>query len=147
MPIAKKIVAGTVFAMGTTASNMTTDTYTTIAGARQIPGDLGGTYSVADTTDIDDTIKQDTKTLVDASTLDLEMHEIPDDAGQDKLELAFADSDDVPYNFKVSYPSGDTRHFKAKVLSFQPMVGTASSVRMLRCRLSLTNLSVYAAAP
>jgi hypothetical protein len=146
MSSTKVKTAGTTFHIGTTASNAAADTYTQIKGAKAIGGDLGATFQVVDTTDIDDTVKQETKTLMDAGTVDLEMHEVTGDGGQGALYAAFLDVGDVPYNFRVSYPAptSDKRYIKAKVLSWQPMVGGANAVRMIRVRLSMTSVSTYA---
>lgn len=146
MATAKRKVAGSQFKIGTTASNMTSDTYTQIEGAKQVGGTLGGSYNVVDTTDLEDTIKQETKTLLDAGTVDLEMHEVVGDAGQDAVKAAFDDTADVPFNFEVAYPSGDKRRFKAHVVSYEPMVGNATAIRMIRVRLSLTNMAAYVPA-
>lgn len=146
MATAKRKVAGSQFKIGTTASNMASDTYTQIEGAKQVGGSLGGSYAVVDTTDLEDTVKQETRTLIDAGAVDLEMHEIVGDAGQTAIKAAFDDTTDVPFNFEVSYPSGDKRRFKAHVVSYEPMVGNAGSVRMIRVRLSLANVATYVAA-
>lgn len=146
MAAAKKAVAGTRYYIGTTASNGASDSYTEITGAKQVGGDVGGTYQVVDTTDISDLVKQETKTLLDPGQADLEMHEIVDDAGQAAIKAAFEDTGDVPYNFKVVYPTGDSRRYKAKVMSYQPMVGGANAIRMIRSRVSLTEAATYVAA-
>jgi hypothetical protein len=143
MASAKRKVAGSTFWIGTTASDGSTDTYVQIKGAKQVGGDLGGSYQAVDTTDIDDTVKQESKTLLDPGQSDLEMHEVVSDAGQAALKSAFDDTADVPYNFQIIYPNGDKRRGKGKVMTWQPMVGGANAVRMIRSRISFTELAAY----
>lgn len=144
---AKRAIAGSVFKIGTTATDGSSDTYTQIKGARQVGGDIGGSYQMVDTTDIEDTTKQETKTLLDPGATDLEMHAVVGDAGQAALKTAFEDMDDIAYNFEIVHPAGDKHRFKAKVTSYQIMIGTAASVRTIRSRLSLTEVATYVAAP
>lgn len=142
----KRKVAGSQFKIGTTAASASSDTYTQIEGAKVVGGDVGGTFQVVDSTDIEDLVKQETKTLLDPGTVDLEMHEVVGDAGQNALKAAFDDTGDAPYNFEVAYPNGDKRRYKAKVLSYQPQIGGATALRMIRSRLSLTEVSTYVPA-
>ncbi len=146
MATAKRKLAGTQFKIGTTAANGTSDTYTQIEGAKQVGGSIGGSYAVVDTTDLEDTVKQETRTLLDAGNVDLEMHEVVGDTGQTALLAAFNDTGDVAYNFEVAYADGDKRRFKAKVVSFEPQGGNAGSVRMIRARLRLSTIASYVAA-
>ncbi len=146
MATAKRRIAGAQFKIGTTAADMATDTYTQIEGARMSGGGFGGTWQVQDTTDLEDTAKQETKTLLDPATVDLEMHEVVGDTGQGNLKTAFEDVTDAAFNFEIAYPSGDKRRFKAKVLSYDPQGGGPTSIRMIRSRLSLTAASTYVAA-
>lgn len=143
MASAKRRMAGSTFQIGTTATLGSSDTYVTITGCKQIGGDLGGTFQVADTTDLDDTTKQETKTLLDPGQVDLEFHEVVSDTGQANLLTAFNSTGDVPYNFQVNYPNGDKRRFKAKVMSYQPQGGNSAGIRTIRSRLSLTDIATY----
>lgn len=146
MATAKRKTAGTLLKIGTTASDMSSDTYVQIEGARVVGGDIGGTWQVVDSTDLEDTIKQESKTLLDAGTADIEMHEVPSDDGQDDLKAAFDNTADVPFNFEVAFPAGDKYRFKAKVLTWQPMIGGPNDLRKIRSRLSLTTMPVYVPA-
>ena len=107
----------------------------------------GGAYTMADTTALDDTTRQTTKTLFDPSDITLDINEIIGDAGQTALKNAWADVTDNPYNFEVRFSQGDKRRIKAKVVSHEYMVGGATSIRMIKAKLEPTTDATYVAAP
>lgn len=145
MASAKMKVAGTIFRIGTTATDPSGDTYTQIKGAKQVGGNMGAAAQVVDTTDLDDTVKQETKTLLDAGTIDLEFAEVLSDPGQALLYAAFLDFSDVPYNFRADYPNSNKRTCKAKVLSWEPSIGGPNAIRMIKSKISLTAVSTFSA--
>lgn len=145
MASAKLKSAGTIFRIGTTATDPSADTYTQIRGAKMHGGNQGGASQVVESTDLDDTVKQETKTVLDAGTIDLEFAELVSDPGQTLLYAAFLDFADVPYNFRTDFPNGNKRTCKAKVLSWEPTVGGANSIRMIKSKISLTAISTFSA--
>jgi len=146
MPQALKST-GTTFWIGTTAPDGATDTYTQIARTKQVNTMGGGAFTMADSTTIDDTTRQTTKTLFDPADIDLEINEIPDDAGQAALNVAFLNTNDVPYNFEARFPQGDKQRLKAKVVQLTNAIGGATSLRMIRAKLEPTTNSTYVPAP
>lgn len=138
---------GTTFSIGTTAANHATDTYTEIAGARVLPGQIGTTWATADVTTLKDDFRQDVKTLADAGSIDLTANYEPGDAGQTALSAANDEGDDdTPYNFKIAFANGDIAYVKARVMSFTITPGGPTNVIEMRSRLRLTKAQVYEAA-
>lgn len=147
MAAAAKKSTGATFWIGTTAADGSTDTYAQIKRCKQVGVAGGGAYTMADTTALEDTIRQTTKTLLDPTDIDLEINEIPGDAGQTALLSAFQDTlGDDGYNFEVRFAQGDKRRFKAKVTSHQYNVGNATAIRMIRAKLEPTTDATYVAA-
>jgi hypothetical protein len=145
MPQSLRSTGATIW-IGTTATDGATDTYVEIAKAKQVSTFGGGAYTMTDTTALGDTIRQTTKTLLDPADIDLEINELPADAGQIALKAAFDSTGDDPYNFEVRFAQGDKRRLKGKVVSLTNSVGTATNVRMLRAKLEPTTAPVYVAA-
>ena len=145
MPQASKST-GATFWIGTTASDGSADTYTQIGKCKQVNGMGGGSYTMVDSTTIDNTVRQTTKTLFDPLDIDLEINEIVGDAGQTALKAAFDDTTDDPYNFEVRFSQGDKGRIKAKVTQHTYMVGGATNLRMIRSKLEPTTDATYVAA-
>lgn len=143
MPQAQKI-AGATFWIGTKATNGATDTYTQIAKAKQTSQFGGGSYTMADSTAMDDTIRQSTKTVFDPADIDLEMNEITADAGQSALKTAAADVSDDPYNFEIRFSDSTKRRLKAKVTQITYPTGGATALRMIRAKLEPTTDVTFA---
>lgn len=147
MAAAAKKSTGTTFWIGTTAADPSTDTYTQIKRCKQVGVAGGGQYTMADTTALEDTVRQTTKTLLDPTDIDLEINEIPGDAGQTALKDAFDDvASDDGYNFEARFPNGDKRRLRAKVTSHQYNVGNATAIRMIRAKLEPTTDATFIAA-
>jgi hypothetical protein len=147
MAAAAKKSTGTTYWIGTTAADGASDTYTQIKRCKNVSVAGGGAFTMADTTAIEDSIRQTTKTLLDPTDIDLEINEIPGDAGQTALKAAYDDTaSDDGYNFEARYPNGDKRRLKAKVTSHQYNLGTATSIRMIRAKLEPTTDATFIAA-
>lgn len=138
---------GATFWIGTTATDGSADTYTQLAKAKQVSGFGGGAFTMSDTTALDDTVRQTTKTIFDPADIDLEINELAGDAGQAALKAAFEDTADTPYNFEIRFAQGDKRRFKAKVSQLQYNVGGPTAIRMIRAKLEPTTDATYVAAP
>lgn len=144
--MAKKSAGSTIW-LGTTATDGSSDTYIKIEGVKQIPSAAGGQYQVTDTTTLEDTVRQGTKTLLDPADMELEYNEEPGAPGQAAVKSAFEDTlNDLGYNVEVRFPHGDKYRFKARVTSWTPMVGNATAVRTVRAKLERTTQSIYIAA-
>lgn len=146
MPQALKS-GGASFWIGTKATNGATDTYTQIAKVRQVSSASGGSYTMTDTTALDDTVRQSTKTILDPVDVDIEANEVVADAGQTALKTAHADVTDDPYNFEVRFSQGDKYRMKAKVSQLTIAVGNVTGIRVLRAKLEQTVATTYVAAP
>jgi hypothetical protein len=143
MPQALKST-GTTFWIGTTASNGSTDSYVQIAKCKQVANWGGGAFNMQDTTTTDSTVRQTTKTLLDPVDVDLEINEIPGDAGQAALKAAFEDTADDPYNFEARFDNGTKRRIKAKVTQHNYGIGSATAIRTVRAKLEPTDAGTFA---
>lgn len=134
---------GTIIAIGTTAATASSDTYTTIEGARAIDGLAGINWSQIDATVLSDTYKQTMKGVADAGSLTLggpRMSESSDGlaAGLAALKAAAEhESDPDIYNFKITLANTRIRYIKARVFQFQEQLGNNAALNEWRATLLL----------
>lgn len=147
MAAAGKKISGTTVHIGTTATDGSADTYQEIGRCTVVGGSVGYAWQMADSTAVSDTVKQSTKTIKDASDVDLEWNEIAADAGQVALKSAADDGDtDLAFNFEVRFPQGDKWRFKAKVTSYGVGPFNATGLRKGKAKCMLTAAPAYVAA-
>jgi len=128
-------VKGTVIAIGTTASVMASDTYTTIGETLSFDGP-GGSASVIDVTHLASTAREKRKGLKDSGQFTVQVNRVFGDAGQQAL--ISAQDDDEPYNFKVTYADGTIHYFKALVMEFRSSGGGVDEVLRGQVTLEIT---------
>lgn len=111
---------GIIVEIGTKAADGATDTYTQVKRCKMI-GDFGAEASEIDATAIEDTVKQKLKGIPDSGNIELGGNRVFTDAGQAALAVAAADTDDDPYNFRITVPgvgaAGADRKFSFKALA------------------------------
>lgn len=131
----KKTASGTIFSIGTKASDPTADTYTVIGEVETQNGDVGRSYNQYTFKGLASRAVEKFKGSYDDGNLVLVVGVDEDDAGQGAVLAALDDDDD--YNFRIedndagsgTGAHGTYTYFKGKVISAPGQYGDGEQVK------------------
>lgn len=137
---------GTVIAIGTTAANHLTDTYTTIGDCNVLSAQIGGTDAEWDVTTFADQYKQVMKTVTDGGDIELGGLYANTDAGQTALQAAFDNKDSVTgYNLRITLATGRKIYLRGQVMSFVKVAGAMTSGWTYKSKVAVVAAAVETA--
>lgn len=124
--------AGTKLAIGTTASDATADSYTTIGSLNQLPefGDEYGDISFEDVGEAEHVHNTGAK---DSPSFNVGIGRDMSDSGQ--TAVIVANGVNSYYNFRVTYPDASVDYFKAKVQAYKTTPGGLTANVMAAIKL------------
>jgi hypothetical protein len=139
MTAARVRTRGVEVSIGTTAATASSDTYTVIENCRAVPGALGTSWQMADSSRLSTRYTPGVKTVANAGSITLEGLVYEDAAdgsiapGQAALRAAAAD-ETVPaiYNLKIAAPGAPVVYVKVQISSFTLQKGNSSNIKEFR---------------
>lgn len=136
-----------VWYIGTTAANASTDTYTAMPGMKVAGGNIGITFAAIDSTTLADDYRQEVKGLADLGSVDFTWNVDGADAGQAAFTAAAEEGeDDTPYNFRWVASSGLKIEFKGRVMSDTASINGPTNLLEGRGRVKVTSKPVITPA-
>lgn len=133
---------GITLHIGTKAANPVGDTFVQVKRVKSI-GEFGSEAPIIDATCLEDSAKEKLKGIPDNGDIEITLQRVFTDAGQTALKAAGADTDDDPYNFKITCPGVGAAgadvvfSFKAMV-TFREKVGPVDGLMEATSKLSVS---------
>lgn len=127
--------AGTSISIGTTSATASSDTYKLIGEVTNV-SEFGREYQEITHQPMNSRETQKFKGSYNSGSVTLQLGADLEDDGQAAL-VAALDSDSK-YNFKITYPTGDIRYFKAAVMSYKENPQNTNSIIGASVTLSIS---------
>ena len=135
---------GSMWYIGTTAANATTDTYTEMPGMKVSGGTIGKTFNEIDDTKLTDDYIQRVKGQINLGAVEFTWSVDAADAGQAAFTAAVDEGeDDTPYNFRWVASTGYKIEFKGRAFSDTATIGSGANLLEGRGRVLLSTPPIH----